>query len=140
MCRMVRNLYAVGNMLLRKFSFCNEYVKISLFKPYCYNVYCCSLWSNYRVVSWRKLKVCHNDILRRLFGVPRNHSASTLFVNNRIDNLDAIIRKNMYSLGNRIVNSENVLCRGLCRSEAKVFSNLWRQFGINLRGSDTDLF
>ena len=35
---------AVGNMLVRKFSFAPIEAKIQLFKSYCYPIYGCALW------------------------------------------------------------------------------------------------
>ena len=138
--RLIRNLYATGNMIIRKFNACDESVKISLFKTYCYSLYCCSLWSNYRAATWRKLKVCHNDIFRNLLGVPRFHSASALFVNKRTDNIDIIVRKTIFSLKNRMTLSSNALCRAVCGSEARIHSRIWRIFDITLRGSELQLF
>ena len=47
---------------------------------------------------YRKPKLSHNDILRRLLGVPRYTSARTLFVNKRQDNVDVLNRKQCYNL------------------------------------------
>ena len=113
--KLIRSLYATGNMLVRKFSFCNELVKISLFKTYCYNLYCSALWSKYKAGTWRKIKVCHNDVFRNLLGVPRFHSASSLFVNKNVYNLDMLIRKNIFSLKCRIVSK----CKYYLRSSLK---------------------
>ena len=47
---------------------------------------------------YRKLKVSHNDILRRLLGAPMYTSARTLFVNKREDSVNVLIRKQGYNL------------------------------------------
>ena len=47
---------------------------------------------------YRQLKVSHNNILRRLLGVPRCTSARTLFINTRQDNVDVLNRKQCYNL------------------------------------------
>ena len=140
MKRIVRNLYATGNMLIRKFKSCGENVKVSLFKTYCYNVYCCALWSNYRVSTWRKLKVCHYDIFRALLNVPRFQSASSLFVNKRVNNMDVIIRKNVLSIKTRMETSSNSLCVAIRESEARIHSPIWKHFDVALRGSEVELF
>ena len=138
--RIIRNLYATGNMIIRTFFNCNELIKISLFKTYCYNLYCCALWCNFRVGTWRKLKVCHNDIFRQLLRVPRNHSATNLFVNKRTDNLDVIIRRCTFGLQRRLTTIGNTLCQTMCESDARVHSRIWKRFNVVLRGNDTDLF
>ena len=132
----VRSLYAVGNMLIRRFGRCDETVRLSLFKTYCYNVYGCALWCNYCVASWRKLKVAHNDILRKLLKVPRYHSASTLFVTKHVDNLDVLLRKNMYSLWERFSNSNNSIVARVYSSEVRAHSKIWSHFMLKLYKSD----
>ena len=44
-----------------------------------------------------KLKVSHNDVLRKPLGAPSNTSARTLFVNTRQENVDLLIQKQLYS-------------------------------------------
>ena len=56
---------------------------------------------------YRKLKVSHNDILRRLLGVPRYTSARTLFVNKSQDNVDVLLRKQCYKHKLRIGSFQN---------------------------------
>ncbi len=41
-------LYMQANILLSKFSFCSDEVKVSLFKAYCTTLYTAHLWCNYR--------------------------------------------------------------------------------------------
>ena len=78
--REIRNLYVRGNTIARKFGFLNADIKCSLFKSYCYPLYTCSLWSNYKQSSLNRLRVCYKDMMRKLMGVPRWHSASMIFV------------------------------------------------------------
>ena len=44
-------------MLLKRFSKCSTPVKCYLFKTYCSNLYCASLWYNYTVTVMKKLKL-----------------------------------------------------------------------------------
>ena len=46
-----RKLCAVGNMIARRFAFCNVETKLQLFKSFCYSIYGCSLWVNYTTES-----------------------------------------------------------------------------------------
>ncbi|XP_068243636.1 zwei Ig domain protein zig-8-like [Palaemon carinicauda] len=45
----------------------------------------------------RRITVIHNDILRCLTNTQRQHSASAMFVENRLDNLKTIIRRSIVS-------------------------------------------
>ena len=140
MCKRTRSMYALGNMLTRNFSGCNIDVKVALFKTYCSGLYCCALWSRYKVATWKRVKVCHNDIFRKLLLVPRYHSASQLFVNNRVNNLDAISRTCMYSLQQRLKYSQNRLVVAVCLSEMRVYSRTWQHFNVKLRGHDNSYY
>ena len=50
-----RKFYAQTNMLLRNFRYCNNDVKCTLFKSFCANMYCCSLWFSSTSSSIKKL-------------------------------------------------------------------------------------
>ncbi|KAG0723902.1 hypothetical protein GWK47_041741 [Chionoecetes opilio] len=89
-------LLVVGNTLQRKFSYCSREVKMELFRSHCYSIYCNSLWSRYKVATMNHLKVCHNDILKRLLGLPRWCSSSLAFARNGVNNLDVIRRHSVF--------------------------------------------
>ncbi len=55
--RQCRMMYMQGNILLRKFSFCSDEAKVSLFKAYCTTLYTAHLWCNYGVSSLQKLLI-----------------------------------------------------------------------------------
>ena len=105
----LRKLYTIGNVLIRKFRFCHDNVKCELFRVYCSALYCSSLWCRYKKISIYKMRVCHNSILRRLLGIPLPYSASEMFVQYRLQNLDAILRNSIFSLRSRLLNSQNRL-------------------------------
>ena len=132
MGKRTRLIYTVGNTILSKFRNCDESSKILLFKTQWYNVYSSALWSTFRVGSFAKLKVAHNDIFRNLFNVKRCESASNLFAEKRTNNLDAICRNSMNSLMNRILDSPNSIIQVLCNSEVRVHSRIWKHWAINL--------
>ena len=77
---------------------------------------------------YRKLEVSHNDILRRMLGIPRYSRAGTLFVNKRQDNVDVLSRKQCYNLKRRIEDSHNRIIKpifGSCSFKAsKLFAKL----------------
>ena len=120
-----RKLCSIGNMITRRFAFCHQDTKFLLFRTYCYNIYGCSLWSNYTREAMRRITVIHNDILRRLTNTPRHHSATHMFATNSLDNVKIIIRRSMASLTDRLLNSENLLISNVLNSEAKIKSKLW---------------
>ena len=118
----LRKLYTVGNVLIRKFKFCYDNVKCELFRVYCSTIYCSALWCKFKKASIKKVKVCHNSILRRLLGIPLPYSASDMFVQHRIRNLDAILRNDIFSLRNRLFNSQNRLILAITS---------WSRYGQN---------
>ena len=130
--RETRNLYVRGNTIIRKFSSLDINVKIALFKSYCYPLYTCSLWSRYRVASLNKLKVCYNNVMRQLMGVPRWHSARTLFVQNRVKSFFEILRTITHSLMVRIKNSDNPIIHGLLHSDAYIVSSQWDKWRVSM--------
>ena len=77
----------------------SEEVKLSLFKTYFY--ICCSLCANYRLQSYKMVKVVHNDAFRSLLNMPRYTSASTLFVLKNMDNLDVMMRTKYFFPGKK---------------------------------------
>ena len=134
--RRIRSVYALGNMVVRKFCKCDDICKILMFKTFCNNIYCGSLWDNYKVASYAKIKIAHNDIFRSLMSVPRYSSASTLFVQHRVNNLDAVLRNAMFSLMTRLTLTPNRLVKAIRTSEAKHHSRLWHSWNMALRGHD----
>ena len=62
-----RNVYSRGNMLIRNFKTCSNEVKCHLFKTFCSNIYCSTLWCWFTDESMRRLKVAYNRILEYLW-------------------------------------------------------------------------
>ena len=122
--KQLRKMNTIGNVMIRKFSFCTDEVKKELFRAHCSSVYCCALWSSFRKASLSKLRVCHNSILRRLLGIPRMYSASLMFVQSRLNNLDVLLRTAMYSIKSRLLQSDNDLIKGVINSHAFISSDL----------------
>ncbi|KAG0703004.1 hypothetical protein GWK47_024954 [Chionoecetes opilio] len=95
-------------------------VKMELFRSHCYSIYCNSLWSRYKVATLNRLKVCHNDILKRLLGLPRWCSSSLAFARNGVNNLDVIRRHSVFSLRSRVELSTNSIITSVRQSSAYV--------------------
>ena len=122
-----RKLCAIGNMITRRFAFCDLNTKITLFRSYCYSIYGCALWANYNQECIRQLTVVHNDILRRLTITPRFASAKDLFARHNLNQIRVITRTTMVSLIKRLESSSNTLIRNTLLSETRSVSNIWRK-------------
>ena len=68
--RQMRELYANVNLLLRKLSKCSVDIKSFLFKTYCSNLYCASMWFDCTKAAPKKLKIAYNNSLRRFMFLP----------------------------------------------------------------------
>ena len=56
--KQIRTFYIRSNKFLRLFSYCNIDVKKELFGSYYPSLYCCSLWSDYRKATHKKIYCC----------------------------------------------------------------------------------
>ena len=45
-------------------------MKCTLFKSFCSNMYCSTIWYNGTVTAMRKLRIAYNNSFRRLLGIP----------------------------------------------------------------------
>ena len=126
--KQTRQLTVVGNSLIRKFNYCSQEVKMELFRSHCYSLYCNSLWSRYRAATMRKLKVCHNDILKRLLGLPRWASSSLAFAGQGVKCLAEIRRHAVCSMRDRVERSSNSVISSVRCSSAYVLSPLYQEW------------
>ena len=69
------------------FSYCTINVKMERFRNYCSSLYCCSLWSDYRKTSNKKLTVAFNNLQRRMLNLPWRCSPSVMYANYNLPNL-----------------------------------------------------
>ena len=109
---------AVGNMLVRKFSFAPIEAKLQLIKSYCYPIYRCALWLHSYQNSIRKLTVSYSDTFKRLINVPRYTSSSLAFAMNATDHINVVFRKFAYSLMSREIASHNSIVTAIVNSNA----------------------
>ena len=100
--KQMRGFYARANTILRNFNMCSIYVKVELFRAYCTNFYCCSLWSSFSLSTISKMRVAYNNVVRRLLGYSRRDSASNMFVTNNLPSFDVLLRRNIYGFKTRI--------------------------------------
>ena len=113
-----RTQNALGNMLVRKFSFAPIEVKIQLFKSYCYTIYGCALCRHSFQNSIRKLTVSYSDTFKRRINVPRYTSSSLAFATNATDHINVVFRKFAYSLMSRVITSPNNIVTAIVNSDA----------------------
>ncbi|KAG0715278.1 hypothetical protein GWK47_001347 [Chionoecetes opilio] len=93
---------------------------MELFRSHCYFIFCNLLWSRFKVATLNCLKVCHNDILKRLLGLPRWSISSLAFGRNGVNNLDVIRRHSVFSLKSRVELSVNSSIISVRQSSAYV--------------------
>ena len=113
-----RRQNAVGNMLVRKFSFAPFEAKIQLFKSYCYPIYGCALCRQSLQNSIRRLTVSYSDTFKRLINIPRYISLSMAFAINATDHINVVFRKFAYSLTSRVIVSPNSIVTAIVNSDA----------------------
>ena len=113
-----RRQNAVGNMLVRKFSFSPIEAKLQLFKSYCYPIYRCALWRHSFLNSIRKLTVSYSDTFKRHVNVPRYTSSSLAFSMNATDHINGVFRKFAYSMMSRVIASPNSIVTDIINSDA----------------------
>ena len=122
MKRQMRKFYANINILSRKFSKCSPDVKCTLFKSFCSNMYCSTMWYNCTV---RRLRIAYNNSLKRLLGIPNHNSASGMFVQLNIKSFGELLRSYIHSFMNRLQCSNNLILSSICESTVPMYSNIW---------------
>ena len=80
MKRQMRKLYASINIFSKNFFKGSPDVKCTLFKSFCSNTYCSTMRYNCAVTAMRRLRITYNNSLRSLLGIPKQNSASGMFV------------------------------------------------------------
>ena len=119
--RQLRCFYGRSNILLRTFVACSYGVKLLLFMSYCRSMYTSSSWCKYTKKHYYQMELAYNNVFRRFFGYDRFSSASQMFVENRVDNIGACMRKLIYGSRERLYVSEN--CRVIRLINSAAWSN-----------------
>ena len=130
--KQLQKFNTVGNVVIRKFGVCSNEVKRIIFRAHCSSVYCGYLWTEYNAMSLKKLRVCHNDILRRLTGISRWSSATAMFASEHLDNLDVILRKLSCRFRSRIQDSDNCILKAIYESNYFMNSRLYTKWHLRV--------
>ena len=88
--RQQRYVCSMGNSVIKDIKHCTD-KKIQPFETFCFNFYCCQLWSTYKCGTYNKLCVAHNNVLNFLL---RLSSISTFMVNFKVDSFYVLLESN----------------------------------------------
>ena len=118
--------YGRANMSLREFGAASDNVKIILFKSFCTQIYCGSLWCSFKRSSIKNVRVVYNNCFRLLLKLPKYCSASQMFMKRRrrVMTFDVTLRKCKNSLMYRFRNSCNEIIRAMYSSDMYYKSTL----------------
>ena len=104
----IRKFNANANILMRKIANCSPGIICYLFKTYCSNLYCSSLWFDSTKSSMKTLKIAYNNSLHRFLGISKYNSASQMLTNLTIPSFSELNRKYAFSFMHRVVSSINL--------------------------------
>ena len=110
---MNKDSYSYSSSSYYYYYYCTIDVKMELFRSYCSSLYCCSMWSDYRKASYKKMTVAFDNVHRRMHNLPWRCSASAMYVNYNLPNLDTVIRRNLFGFIQRLSISHNSIIRAL---------------------------
>ena len=119
--------YARSNGLSKNFNACTPFVKATLFRTFCSNMYCGHLWHDFRKSALRRLIVGYNHSFRFLMKFNRNCSASGMFVSNCVPSFMEMWRKYIYGFTQRLANSDNAIVATIV-SSCRLSSNFWKRW------------
>ena len=123
-----RNVYSRGNMLIRNFKTCSNEVKCHLFKTFCSNIYCSTLWCRFTDESMRRLKVAYNRIFRIPMGLEHRTSMSCRIYCERYGSFCCYSAKAIASFRKLIFSNDNILVRTVVDSVFFTFCRLSRRW------------
>jgi hypothetical protein len=106
--RHVRAIYTRGNMLISRFKICTDEVKLCLFRSYLSSIYGGQLWTNFKSNVFKKAVVAYNNVYRKFFNIRRGPSMSAIYVNSGIDHFNVLVRKNLGSFRQRLLNCDKM--------------------------------
>ncbi|KAJ0183170.1 hypothetical protein K1T71_001146 [Dendrolimus kikuchii] len=111
--RQRRCLSVCGNMLARRFFKASKDTKIHLFRTFCQTFYTCQLWTECTRRSLDGIRVQYNNIFRHLMGFKRYCSASSMFLEARLNTFCAIRRSRIANFLTRVEGCRNSIIAAL---------------------------
>ena len=123
--KQMRMLYCRFNRLVRLFNICSKPVLLELCRSFCTVFYCPYFWTQYKKITFSKIRVAYNNVYRKILGVSTRAGASGMFVSNDIPKFEVFLRKSIYSFTNRLSSSSNMLICAIEQSWA-MKSLLWK--------------
>ena len=124
--RQMKKFYANIDILSKKLAKCSLDIKCALFKSFCSNMYCSTMWCNGTDTAMRKLRIAYNNSLRRLLSITKYNSGSEIFVKHKIKSIDALLKKYDSCFVNRLTLFDNsIILSSICNSSVPIFSKIW---------------
>ena len=109
MLRQMRTLYARSNRIIRIFHNCSANLGEAFVDHFTVVTY------GLKTISplFSKIRVAYNNFYSKILHVPPHSSASKLFVDNNIPNVEALLRKEVFSFTSRLSVSANLIIRAI---------------------------
>ena len=112
-------------MLIRNFKTCSNEITCHLFKTFCSNIYCSTLWCRFTDESMRRLKVAYNRVLRILMCLEHRTNMTAEFIVRDMDPSVVILYKAIASFQKRIFSNNNILVSTVVDSVQCIFYLLY---------------
>jgi len=129
--RQIRATYIQGNCIIHKFRGCSDYVKVQLFKTYCYNMYGSQLWAKYSTGVLDKLRVAFNNVFRIFMSIDRRASISAAFIQKHVHHFNVLQRKIVFGFRKRLLYSGNSIVKAIVHSPYFIYGSAlnsqWRR-------------
>ena len=113
--RQHKNLCVNANFLIHAFSKCSDHIKKKLFVAYCTPMYCMPLWFKTTKKIYSKLRVMYNSAFRRFFKLHYTDSISGSMVERSITTFEALHRKMVFSMLQRVNDSSNSIVSAISK-------------------------
>src|SRR5690349_4526230 len=104
-------MFVRTNILKRKFMYCSNNFKTTLFKTFCNCFYDIALWSSYNVGTLDKLRSCYNKCIKLFFGYSRCSSLTSALLETGLPCWDTVLCNYKLKLKFCIINNDNALVK-----------------------------
>ena len=84
------------------------------------------MWSDYKKTAYSELRDSFNNVYRRVLGLSYRSSASIMYTTHNVNNMEALLRRSIYSFIERLMDSSNMIINTLMKSwYIRFTSNIW---------------